>query len=118
MENEHLPTMRLTIDGERFESTPDNTSLFQYIGASATRSHIFIETGEGNEDHTVRGSYIFSINPAYQQMLHFMAHHNFPMHVNLREVADCDERAYQLAIDQAAEAANQSFDDELKGLFE
>ena len=117
-DNNELPTMRLHMkdSDEVFEATPENTSLFQFAGLAASRSHVFLQTGESEADSSVTGAYIFSFNPSYKQMVQFMVAHEFPMHLNLRQVADCDEDAYQDAIAKASEGSADNIDDEFNKL--
>lgn len=76
--------------GQEIEATRDNTTLFTHIGRLALYDHVFIVLDEEEN----RGSYIFQINPAFEGIADFMIANEYPMHLNLREVADCDLEAY------------------------
>ena len=87
--------------GEQFEATPDNASLFTFAGNLASRNHVFLETGKSDKPNTTIGTYVFSVHPTYKPLSEHLIENDFPVHMNLREVADCDENAYQKLIDQA-----------------
>lgn len=85
-------------DGSEFEATPDNTALFMYIGAIACYSHVFIVMDE--EASTV--AYVFSSNNMFVPIANHILEHNYPVHLHLREVAECDEAAYSRMIHREA----------------
>lgn len=117
--SESPPVMRLHMeDGSEQEATPQNSSLFMFIGENATRNHAFFQQEAPDENHVIKGMYLFSFHPAFEKVRDFMMEHGFPMHVNLLEVAECDERAYQAALEKEIARQGKDLDDELKGLFE
>lgn len=94
-----LPKMKLDLQGSEFEATPENTTLFTFLGRIACYSHVFIQTGP-EDDEVMVGTYVFASHPVYENMAQFMAEYGYPMHTNLREVADCDVNAYDRMISQ------------------
>jgi len=101
--------IRLNMHGEEFEATPDNTSLYTFIGDLASRNHVFIETATSDKPNTTIGTYVFSVHPTYQPLMKHLIENDYPVHMNLRAVAECDENAYQKLIDQAI-ASEEDFE--------
>lgn len=98
MENE--PSMQLSFgNGGEFEATPENTSLYRFVGRLACHNHVFIVT---NPEESA-GTYIFSITPVYREMEAYMVANDYPIHDHLRQVAQCDLDAYERMLNQAAE---------------
>ena len=93
---EQEPSMNLRINGGEFRATRDNTSLFQFFGRLAIYDHIFVQTGM-EDDNTLTGAYIFSNFPKWVDMVDYMVTNEYPQHVALREVAECDKRAFDQA---------------------
>ena len=93
MENSPEPAMNLRINGAEFKATRDNTSLFTFFGRRALYDHIFIQTGS-EDNSTVYGAYIFSNAEGYVDMVDYMVTNEYPQHVALREVAECDIKAF------------------------
>ena len=89
MENE--PTMRVHMSTGDFLATPDNTALFRFAGQLAMYDHVFMLTDEEKE----LGTYIFNQNDAYEQMEDYIIEYDFPIHDNMRSVAECDQRAFE-----------------------
>lgn len=96
--NEDEPVMNLHLPNGEFTATPKNTSLFTFMGNLASRSHVFLMTSE--DEKVMTGSYIFADSPVFDQMFDFMTTQGYPLHLNLREVPQCDEDAYQRYVDQ------------------
>lgn len=96
------PAMYLTFCGEEYEVTRDDAALFMYMGKLALYNHIFIalEVDEDDEDAPAE-AYIFSMNEQYEAVRDFMMDNDYPMHANLRYVADCDLDAYDEMIKRA-----------------
>lgn len=88
----NLPTLEITMNGEKFKATPENTTLFQFVGELAVYDHVFIETGM--EDSTPTGAYLFKNQEVWHDLVDFMVTNEFPQHVCLREVAECDRDAF------------------------
>lgn len=81
-----------------YEARRDNASLFMFYGELASRNHIFIQTEE--EDGIASGAYCFPTDDAtFNRMAGFMINNGYTAHINLHQVAECDERAYQGHID-------------------
>ena len=93
----------LKMNGEDFESTPDNTSLFNFIGELASRDHVFIQTGVGDLPHIMVGTYVFKPHPVYERLAAHLVENGYPMHLNLRRIPQSDEKAYNDMIDRAVE---------------
>lgn len=98
-------------DGEKFLMTRENTSLFTFMGNLATRNHVFMALGYDEERDEGSCMYVFSFNPNYAPLAKFLAQHNFPAHLNLTEVSDTDERAFQQALSTIGQTG--TFDKEL-----
>lgn len=92
---ENEPYMNLDMDGKEFRATRDNTTLFQFFGRLAMYDHIFVQTGE--EGDAQLGAYIFSNFPRWTDMVDYMVTNEYPQHVCLRSVADCDVAAFDRA---------------------
>lgn len=91
MTAENEPGMFIKLEGEEFESTPDNTSLFRFIGNLAIYNHVYIclDAEEG------KGTYVFNQNPAYETFEEYMVANDYPIHDNLRDISDCDLDAFE-----------------------
>lgn len=90
MEDE--PVLHLNVGGERqLEVRRDNSSLFRFFGEMAMYDHVFIVTDED----TNRGSFIFSVNSCFEELVDYMMTNDYPAHLNLPEVAECDRRAFE-----------------------
>ena len=92
MENSPEPIIELNLNGEKFEATRDNTTLFQFFGRLAIYNHIFLEMGR--EDDKPMGAYLFSDHPVYPQLEELIVAYEFPQHLALREVGECDVDAW------------------------
>lgn len=90
--NEHEPSMVIHLLSGEFEATRDNTSLFTFLGRAAF-NHVFLHTGE-EVDGVMSGTYVFSCNPTYTDMETFMINNEYPLHMNLPYVAECDINAF------------------------
>lgn len=93
MENPPEPIIELNLNGEKFEATRDNTTLFQFFGRLAIYNHIFLEMGE--DEKAPFGAYIFSDHPTYPDLEELIVAHEFPQHLALREVGQCDVDAWE-----------------------
>lgn len=91
---EQEPRLEITMNGERFVATRENTSLFTFLGELAVYDHIFIQTGE-EDDTVMTGGYLFKNQEVWHEMAGFLFENLYPMHLNLPEVADCDRRAFE-----------------------
>jgi len=108
------PDMHLNLimaDGAEVRMDRYNSALFTFIGRNALgedlslRNHVFFTYKENDKDMM---SYIFPMSPVYEELEDFMYEYDFPLHLNLTEVQDCDEQAYQLMIDK--QMASESFE--------
>jgi len=93
---EQEPGIILNINGEHFEATRDNTSLFRYFGHLAVYNHVFIVRDEESGECT----YIFNQHPTYPVFEEYMVKHKYETHDNLREVAECDLDAFEDMVKQ------------------
>lgn len=99
---EDEPAMRLTKpDDTEFLATRDNTSLFTFLGRAAL-DHVFIKEEE-TETNTMMGTYIFSSHKMYEKMAEYIFENDYPMYLNLREVAQCDQTAWDDMVHQQVE---------------
>jgi hypothetical protein len=87
------------LNGEPFNVDRWNTSLFTFIGELAEYNHVFIQTGDIEGGAT--GSFIFENSPpeneTFQHIGEFVMEYEFPMHLNMNRVPDCDKDAYNAA---------------------
>jgi hypothetical protein len=88
----------ITVESPRgeFEATRDNTTLFRFMGHLAMYDHIYF-THEAGTKHP---SYLFNQNQGYTILADFMMDNDYPAHINLREVADCDVDAFNKMLQQ------------------
>jgi len=95
------PGMHLRLSGNaEYRATRDDTSLFTFLGRTAF-NHIFIHTG--SEDNVMIGAYVFHCHPAYEAMSEYMFANDYPMHLNLPEVAPCDQLAWETMVHEQVE---------------
>jgi hypothetical protein len=102
---EQDPKMSIHIDGDTYEARPYNTRLYTFAGELASRNHVFIGTGQREEDgQTIAsGTYIFELlakQQQYKQLTTYMLRNHYPMELNQLEVQPCDEDAFQAAVDK------------------
>lgn len=89
------PCMRLkTENGEEIEASRENTALYTFIGKAALYNHVFVAVDDEN------GIYTFQDSPHFMEMARFAINNEFPLHLNLFEVQDCDREAYEKYIGQ------------------
>lgn len=94
MEDE--PGIFLNLNGERFEATRANTSLFRFMGNLALYNHVFIVTDEEEG----KGTYIFNQHPTYSTFETYMIANHYPLHDYLQGVAECDVDAFEKMVKQ------------------
>lgn len=90
------PGIIINFGDRRFEATPDNTSLFRFMGHLAMYNHVFIVTDEEEG----QGTYLFAQNPAYPTFEQYMIENEYPIHDHLRDIANCDVEAFDKMIAQ------------------
>lgn len=106
--DEDQPHARLEMNGsDEVIMWPGNGTLFTFVGKTALSdgievdsdnlNHVFVAY-ERDEDDSVFGTYIFSHNQAYAALSKYMFENGFPVHLNLRQVAQCDIDAYEGAL--------------------
>jgi len=93
----------LRIGAQEFEATPDNISLFTFLGTVVVRgmdvpaanlNHIFCVQQEV-EANRYSGFYIWNTNPGFAALGHFLLEHDYPAHLNQRKVGQCDIDAWE-----------------------
>lgn len=100
----------LNLGGNEFESRPDNTTLFTFLGKTALNgiefdnsrlNHVFFQIGEETEE-SMSGTYIFrteqNANIWDTIATHIMTN-DYPMVLNRRDVPECDWDAYNRMLD-------------------
>lgn len=102
-------SMELIIGEVEFNMNRTNTSLFTFLGRSAL-DHLFLV--HETEENKAYGTYVFSLNTHFDDLVAFAIKHSFPAHLNMLAVAQCDQDAYDNAIQQAMTDLNDSFPDE------
>lgn len=110
--SEQEPSMHLTMDGKEFDSTPDNTTLFTFAGGLAMYNHVFVATSRNEQENVQTGTYVFSLHDAYNTMRDYMLRHEYPAHINLRSVAQCDQDAFNRMMEQQAGEIDGGIPDE------
>ncbi len=88
---EEEPIIEVNFGETRFEATPENTYLFRFFGKLALYNHIFMLTRPEENN----GAYLFNQHPAYAKFEQYMVENHYPIHDNLREVAQCDLDAFE-----------------------
>jgi len=88
---EEEPVIRVSFGESEFEATPDNTTLFRFVGKLALYNHVFMLTDP--EEST--GAYLFNQHPYYAEFEEYMITNKYPLHDNLRDVAQCDLDAFE-----------------------
>ena len=94
-----LPEMKLQLPSGEFRATPENTTLFTFLGRLACYDHIFLQTGDEDE-RTITGTYVFNQHSVFEEMAAFVVEHDYPMVLNRIEVPDCDLNAFNSMIHQ------------------
>lgn len=84
------PALELTMNGEKIIANRHNTAMFTFLGELAVYDHIFVLTDE----ETNSGAYLFKNQDVWKELAGFLIEHEFPMHLNMDEVAECDRNAF------------------------
>jgi len=96
---EQEPSMHIGFpDGVEFEATRDNTILFTFMGRLALYNHVFFI----RDEEKGQGSYLFNLHPSFNEVSEYMLENNYPAHINMREVAQCDVDAFSSMIHKDA----------------
>lgn len=93
METPKQPALEITLNGEAIIATPENTTLFAFIGELAVYDHVFIQTGM--EESYPMGAYLFKNQDIWHDLVDFMVTNEYPQHVCMRDVAQCDVDAFE-----------------------
>jgi hypothetical protein len=92
---EEEPVLHLNLtNGERYDLTRENGTLYRFCGQLAMYDHAFLVLDEEKG----KGLYVFGTNPTFGKIAKHMIKHNYPAHLNLRQVAECDMRAFDAMI--------------------
>lgn len=83
--------MKFRINGEKFKPTPENTTLYTFAG-QAMFNHVFLQLNKEGEE--VSGAYIFAPSEAFNALARLVIEKDYPMVLNMREVPECDQRAF------------------------
>ena len=124
--NEELPSLRIQL-GEHgeFDATPENSSIFTFLGKTAINgvewdnsrfNHIFLQINELDEER-LSGAYIFSDTPAYETLANYLLQNGYPLHCNIRNVAECDIEAFFARQEAIFDKEVEGMDEELRKLF-
>lgn len=90
---ENEPSARLTLpNGEMYDATRENTTLFRYLGSLACFNHIHFAEQKDNE--TIASFYIFDHVKGYTQLKDFMEANNYPAVINQTDISGTDQDAY------------------------
>lgn len=98
--------IKITFNGDQeFETTPENTVLYTFLGKTAlgniqiensSINHIYVRLDE--EQETNRGMYLFEQfhGDVYKTIAEYVIEHQYPQLLNMRHVPECDLRAHML----------------------
>lgn len=95
MEDDTYP---IHLNGEPFEVNRFNTSLFTFLGHNAIKNHVFIVIEEHESDTDVTRIWEEFMEPAYIALENHIIAHDYPQHLNLTQVSQIDEDAFEQAI--------------------
>lgn len=85
------PFITIEVNGEEVRGDRHSLSLFTYIGEVADHNHVFLSLDEDETSFT--GAHIWHDHHVYQQLCSFIVENGLPMHLNLNDVAECDQDA-------------------------
>jgi len=108
--SEQEPGLTLNMaDGKKLELTPENTSIYTFLGRTAigdtqfenaSANHAFVQTGRNEKDQP-QGMYFFEqFHPVYKSIAAHAIKNSFPHMANQRTVPACDLRAYMQEVDK------------------
>lgn len=91
-----MEPLHLRVNGEDFESTPLNTSLFTFAGELAMYDHVFLITGEEESPQRLLGAYVFKTlqEEAYKTLHVHIKKNKYPQHLNMLIAPQCDRDAF------------------------
>ena len=110
-----LPSIHLNAGEDGFDATPLNSSLYMHLGHLAVYNHVFLEHDVSEGAETMRGTYLFATGDWFDELANFMVSNGYPMHVNLRTVAQSDVDAFNRMIAQQTHDLDQIPEDWLDG---
>jgi len=96
--------LEINLNGEEFVLTRYNTTLFTFWGRVILRDyeldaknfdHVFIQTGDSENEGQVSGGYLFRNHPMFKKLSKFIIQNNFPAFVHQSNIPECDVRAYE-----------------------
>ena len=93
-------SLMIEISGEPFEVNRRNTFLYTFLGDLATRNHVFIITEENPNAEVYEGAHIWEVfqEDGYKFLRKHIRKHNYTQYLNLQDVAEGDENAYERAL--------------------
>lgn len=86
----------IMLNGELFEPCHEpraNMQLFNFVGELAVYNHVFLETDR--QGTKMIGGFVWCDEEAYKALLDMVYELEFPVHLNLHEVADSDVAAWR-----------------------
>lgn len=90
--------INISLGGEKYRATPENTSLYLFAGELAMYNHVYhLKKNEVGEPAS--GVYIFNFNTGYEALKKCLIENRFPLFVNQRSVQEGDVSAHTQAID-------------------
>lgn len=102
----------IQLEGDDFELTRYNTQLYTFFGRIAIKNHVFVITRE--DDETVAGVHIweaFQTEP-YTHIKQHIEKYKYPQYLNLTEIAECDELAFERALQRQIDCIEDFIPDE------
>lgn len=106
------PSFILRVGDVEIEATPDNASLYTFIGHTAvlgalfensSANHIFLFDKLADPDEPQGGRYVFLSEESTDTILPYMVTTGYQCHVNLPQVSSGDMEAYQTFARRVAE---------------
>lgn len=93
------------------EVTPTNAVLYTFVGAMASRNHIWMM---GDDSHPNTYTFAYGNEDNFADLAHFMVDNGNTCHLNLREISRTDEKAYQDFCDWFTKQAMKNIDTEIE----
>lgn len=95
--------LEITLNGEPYEATRFNTTLYTFYGRVALRGmeldaqnfdHVFFQMGDASAD-SVLGGYLFRNQEIFEDLAEFITDNHWPSVLNQTVIPDCDVRAFE-----------------------
>ena len=81
-------------NGEEFETSPDNTELYRYVGNLAIMNHVYMEIDDEIS------LYVFAQSSAYPYLEELATMNRYPIHDNLQGATQSEVNAFNDHIDE------------------